>query len=222
MTEDRQVATFRIAIPRTIALRLLGLPPGAAPPRASTLAMIDEGAAEAAHLVDARAVLGFSHAGLPGSTYLPAHVPLVAVVCTIGPALEARVAGLAAAGHSARAAVLDALGSAAAEEVAEASNRLVRQLALPTDLCPGKRRSPGYGSWDIREQRALFAFLAPAEIGVTLTGGCMMVPRKSVSYVVRLDGEPLDDDAVECGVCHATGCQYRDPGRPGPAIQPSR
>jgi len=213
MMEHRQVETFRIdPIPREFAYRLLGIRQSSRRPRASVAAMIDEEFAAAARLVEARAVMRFSHAGLPGSAYLPVETPLVAVVCTIGPALEARVTDLASAGDTARASVLDAIGSAAAEAVADRSNQLLCQLARPTDLRPAPRRSPGYGEWDIREQRALFDFVRPEEIGVRLTETCMMVPRKSVSYVVTLDAADRHEvDGDRCAACGDVECPYREP-----------
>lgn len=210
--DNRRIETFVVEAPRREVLRLLGMPAGGRSPRPSTVALIDEALVEARGLVEGRAVMRFSHAGLPGSAHVPAEAPLVAVVCTIGATLERRVAGLAAGGESARAAVLDAVGSAAAEAVAEASNRLVCQLAAPTDLRPRSRRSPGYGQWAVEEQRPLFAFLAPEEIGVTLTVGCMMVPRKSVSYVVRLDGPEAGASGDRCSLCADGDCPYRDIG----------
>lgn len=219
--DNRQIETFDIAIPREMTCRLLGMRPGARPPRETTLLLLERGLAMAADLVDARAVMRFSHAGLPGSTHLPTASPLVAVVCTIGPALEERASALAAGGETALAAILDAAGSAAAEETADASNRLICELAAPTDMVPRARRSPGYGDWDLEEQRALFRYLEPAEIGVTLTERCMMVPRKSISYVVRLDAtrEQVADEAgrERCSGCAALECRYRG----GAAERPS-
>jgi hypothetical protein len=208
--EARRVAALQITIPRDFAYRLLGIRAGTRLPRPSAAALIDEAFAEAADLVDARAVLRFSPAGLPGSAHIPPHAPLVAVVCTIGPALEARVAELAAAGRSASAAVLDAVGSAAAEEVADASNRLVCRQAISDGMRPQRRRSPGYGRWDIGEQRALHAFVAPVELGVLLTAHCMMVPRKSVSYVVRLDAAGSDGAVGPDGAVGADGAAGPD------------
>jgi hypothetical protein len=211
--DNRRIEAFDIAIPRPFAYRLLGIRAGGRAPRPATMALIDDAFADAATLVEARAVMRFSHAGLPGSAHLPGDAPLVAVVCTIGIALEARVAALASGGDSARAAVLDAVGSAAAEEVADASNRLICRMAAPTDLRPRARRSPGYGQWDINEQRALFAFVGPDDIGVSLTDRCMMVPRKSVSYVVRLDAATPEGVSVDrCAACTDPDCPYRAGG----------
>ena len=81
--DSRRIEAFDIAIPRAFAYRLLGIRAGARPPRPSAMALIDDAFAEAEALVDARAVMCFSHAGLPGSAHLPPDAPLVAVVCIV-------------------------------------------------------------------------------------------------------------------------------------------
>jgi hypothetical protein len=211
MTDHRAVEAFQIEIPRRFAYRLLGLGRSGRAPRPSIMVMFEEELAIATGLVDAKAVMCYSHEGLLASTQFDPRLSLVAVVCTIGPALEDRVTELANAGETARAAVLDAIGSAAAEEVADQSNRLICELAAPTDLTPGQRVSPGYGTWDIRDQRLLFELVGPDDIGVRLTASGMMVPRKSISYVVPLDGKPGDaDTGGRCAHCGAEDCTYRD------------
>jgi hypothetical protein len=193
--------------------------------------MIDESFAAASELVSARAVMGFSHGGLPGSPRFGPNQPLAAAVCTIGRALEERVRELAAAGDAARAMVLDAVGSSAAEEVADRVNRMICEMAAPTDLRPERRQSPGYAHWDVRDQQSIFRFLAPDEIGVSLTSSYMMVPRKSVSYVVPFTvpaqdvgplgtGDAAGDSVAEpvgsrhrCAVCGMSDCPFREDGQ---------
>ncbi len=210
MTEHRRIETFRIEIPRGFAYRLLGFKKTGRRPRGSVMSMIDQEFATAAELVDPRAVMRLGHGGLPGSDFVEPDMPLVAVVCTIGAALEERVSELSERGEAARAAILDAIGSAAAEEVADRSNRLICEMAAPTDYRPDARRSPGYGDWDIREQAAIFSFLEPEDIGVGLNEHCMMVPRKSVSFAVPLEGgTPGQGPGNRCSRCGAADCPYR-------------
>jgi hypothetical protein len=107
--------------------------------------------------------------------------------------------------------ILDALGSAAAEEAANQTNQLICESAIREGRQPGRRRSPGYHPWDVTEQRLLFALLEPADIGITLTASCMMVPRKSVSFVVPLDdGWPEDPPGSRCSRCGLEDCPYRE------------
>ena len=106
-------------------------------------------------------------------------------ICTIGPELEKEINELMRQNEMAKALILDALGSEAAEEAAIQSDHILAKKAREMDLWPSKRFSPGYGSWDIKEQRFIFRMLPGKDIGVRLTESCMMVPRKSVSFRIN-------------------------------------
>lgn len=106
-------------------------------------------------------------------------------VCTIGPKLEEEVQALTKKNELLRALILDALGSEAVEEVAVQSDKLLAGKAREMSLWPSKRFSPGYGQWDIKEQRFVFSILPAEQIGVILKESCMMVPRKSVSFRIN-------------------------------------
>lgn len=106
-------------------------------------------------------------------------------LCTIGPKLEEEIKKLMKINEMTRALILDALGSEAAEEVAIQSDRKLAEKAREMNLWPSKRYSPGYGKWDVKEQRFIFKLLPAADIGVRLTESCMMVPRKSISFRIN-------------------------------------
>lgn len=72
------------------------------------------------------------------------------------------------------------------------------------------RFSPGYGDWDLAEQRKLFNLLdCSKKIGLTLTDGMMMVPTKSVTAVIG-----IAEDAVcvwnKCMTCKNINCPFRE------------
>lgn len=106
-------------------------------------------------------------------------------ICTIGPELEAEVNDLMKKNEMLKALILDALGSEAAEETAIQSDKILAKKAREMDLWPSKRFSPGYGKWNIKEQRYVFQMLPGQEIGVRLTESCMMIPRKSISFRIN-------------------------------------
>jgi len=114
------------------------------------------------------------------------HAQKVALcVCTIGPKLEKEVESLTKKNELLQAFILDALGSEAAEEVAIQSDKMLAEKAREMNLWPSKRFSPGYGKWDITEQRFIFGILPGRDIGVSLRESCMMVPRKSISFRIN-------------------------------------
>ena len=153
-------------------------------------------------------------------------MPIAVVVCTIGGRLEHRVAGHTAAGACARAMILDAVGSAAVEEVADRTSQMICDYARRDGgFAPAPRQSPGYGAWSLDEQRLIFELLAPHEIGVTLSASRMMVPRKTVSYVVPLrGGDRGARSAGRCVRCGCVDCLYREewPVEPAMRREPSR
>lgn len=85
------------------------------------------------------------------------------------------------------------------------------QAKIDTDgLAQRPRFSPGYGDWDLSEQKKLFAVLDCAKlIGLTLTDGCMMAPSKSVTAVIGLS-QDVRCTWNKCMTCANINCPYRD------------
>ena len=76
-------------------------------------------------------------------------------------------------------------------------------------LAQRPRFSPGYGDWDLAEQRLIFPVLNCAKlIGLTLTEGCMMAPSKSVTAVIGLS-EDVQCVWNKCITCGNINCPYR-------------
>ena len=76
-------------------------------------------------------------------------------------------------------------------------------------LAQRPRFSPGYGDWDLAEQKLFFPVLNCAKlIGLTLTEGCMMAPSKSVTAVIGLS-EDVQCVWNKCMTCGNINCPYR-------------
>ena len=147
---------------------------------------------------------------LPGSGMFTELEKVAFCVCTIGPALEERVTALSKDGDMLAAVVLDAIGSAAAEATARYANDRIDEDAAAEGLKTSCRASPGYGDWDVKEQKALFALVPAGRIGVTLTESSMMVPRKSVSFAVHIAEDPVRlRSESSCRNCDMEICPYR-------------
>lgn len=106
-------------------------------------------------------------------------------LCTIGPELEKKSSLLFEKGEILKGYILDAFGSEAAEDTARQSDRIIAQKARKLNLWPSKRFSPGYGIWELKEQKYVFDVLPSDKIGVHLTDTFMMIPRKSVSFRIN-------------------------------------
>jgi len=216
--------THRFSIPapavdRREVARLLGYPEGPLPAR--VMNVIARAERDAAALLYPTGVWTLADAAaLSASDFLRDVDRAALCAVTIGGALESEVEALKARGELGPALILDAFGSAAAEAVADAAEAQIRAATEDGRVRCSRRFSPGYGGWDVAEQRWIMERLDARAIGVTLTDGCMMTPRKSVSFAMTVGAHPLelyDDDDI-CASCGAVDCRWRDtpdrcPGR---------
>ena len=131
-------------------------------------------------------------------------------ICTVGDAVETRVRELFDAREFPLAVMLDSVGSAAAESLAEYANDLLCQAALRAGTKVTNRISPGYAGWNTAEQAALFRLCPGEPIGVRLNEACFMTPGKSISWLVGIGPEArVDHYFTQCRRCWMRGCAYR-------------
>ena len=135
---------------------------------------------------------------------------VVAPVCTIGAAIEARVSA-ALADDPVFALALDGVGTAAADRLATAVCERITAGAAARGLRGTPPFSPGMPGWPVAEgQDAIFSLVDGRTIGVELTPSHLMIPRKSVSMVVGLGHRVTHGGRDACDSCgmRAT-CRYR-------------
>jgi hypothetical protein len=131
-------------------------------------------------------------------------------ICTVGEAIEAHVRQLFDAREFPLAVMLDSVGSAAAESLAEYANDLLCQQGLQAGTRVTNRISPGYAGWDTAEQAALFRLCPGDPIGVRLNEACFMTPGKSISWLVGIGPEArVDHYFTQCRRCWMRDCAYR-------------
>lgn len=85
--------------------------------------------------------------------------------------------------------ILDAVGSAAVEGLANSLNDLLENQAGQS-LRP--RFSPGYGDFDLSFQRQIITLLdTHRKIGLSLTDGLMLTPTKSITAIVGIPNQEI-------------------------------
>jgi cobalamin-dependent methionine synthase-like protein len=207
-------------------LRFQGYKKGIDVPDAAVLALFDEALALGESLMMPRVVYRAVPVTGQGPDLIEAggerlHIPQIGTlwgsleavggaICTIGAAVEERVRDLWEARELPLAVMLDSVGSAAAESLAEYVNDLLCQVALAAGLKVTNRISPGYAGWDTAEQAALFRLCPGDPIGVTLNSFCVMMPGKSISILVGVGPEArVDHYFSQCRRCWMRDCTYR-------------
>jgi len=135
---------------------------------------------------------------------------LAIFIMTIGSHLEEMVDYLSENGLVLQATVLDAIGSGAADHMAGLIEDRIRNVATMHDQRISRRFSPGYCDWNVNQQEMIFKLLNDDTAGVSLTGECLMIPRKSVSGIIGIGDTDSDVESFNpCITCVKDTC----PGR---------
>ena len=215
-----------LAIDRDEVLRFQGYKKNVDVPSPQVLAIFDEALALGRSLLTPRVVYraiavtggaadridaGGEHLHIPQIARLWGPIEAVgAGIGTVGEAIEARVRQLFDAREFPLAVMLDSVGSAAAESLAEYANDLLCQAGLAAGTKVTNRISPGYAGWDTAEQAALFRLCPGHPIGVRLNEACFMTPGKSISWLVGIGPDArVDHYFTQCRRCWMRDCAYR-------------
>jgi hypothetical protein len=226
LPELQVLADPPLAIDPDEVLRFQGYKRGTDTPSPDVRALFDEALAEGTRLMAPRAVLRWLPVERRGPDVLAAGgvvltIPAIgarwgavehvaAAVCTIGEALERRVAELWEARELPLASMLDSVGSGAVESLAEYVNDVLCQHGLAAGLRVTNRISPGYGDWDVAEQARLFELCPGAPAGVALNAACVMTPGKSISLLAAAGrAARVDHYFSQCARCWMRDCAYR-------------
>lgn len=105
--------------------------------------------------------------------------------------------------------ILDAVGSAAIENVCDNLCADLADTLSPRRLTD--RFSPGYGDLPLSDQETIFRILElERRIGVSLTAGGLMIPQKSVTAFIGVADEPPEQRRRGCESCaHFQDCVFR-------------
>lgn len=110
--------------------------------------------------------------------------------------------------------IMDSAQSTAIENVCDNFEFDMRSEYRAQGLWLTDRFSPGYGDMPLDDQKLIVAVLSAAKrIGLTLTPGNIMVPRKSVTCIIGISPEKQRLVRRGCGTCTLNGnCAYRKGG----------
>lgn len=152
-------------------------------------------------------------AGEDVAKHLEGCTAALLLAVTLGPGVDAQIRR-AGVGDIAAGVASDALGSALAEQAAEAAEAELRQWAARQGKYLTGRYSPGYGDWPLAVQPLLAAALDTARrAGLCVTENNLMTPRKSITAILGVSDHPVRGHPAGCGHCVLrTRCEYRKRG----------
>ena len=153
----------------------------------------------------------FSQSDLPDRECFAEAEKVALAVVTIGRSLPLEVNKLMNSGEYVDGVILDAIGSAGVEAIADLINDQINEEVKRQQSEYSKRYSPGYCHWDVKDQKIIFDLLPTKEIDVLLTDAYLMTPIKSVSFAINI-GRGIKDSRWEnrCRSCEDRGqCTYR-------------
>lgn len=140
---------------------------------------------------------------------------VILMAATLGPDVETLLMR-AEVRDMAEALVLDACASAAVEAVCDRLESDLRTEWEAKGMYLTDRFSPGYGDFPLEQQPQLCALLdSQRRIGLTLSSGGIMIPRKSVTAVLGVADTPRHRRSLGCDGCSMyEHCQMRKGGMP--------
>jgi hypothetical protein len=206
-----RISGFDVTVKRAELARLLGYGRAEIPDRVSQ--MIDDIEDRALSLITpACAYRAMRRHDLSHSPYLYHTDDVVLCLVTIGGKLEDQSDEYKNQGDLSRALVLDVYGSAAVEACADAAQAMIESDLNARGLHSSPRFSPGYACWNVKEQEWILPILEGEEIGVRMTEGFMLVPRKSVTFAMTFSEKPVESRYKHsCEVCGMVDCHYKRP-----------
>lgn len=109
-----------------------------------------------------------------------------------------------------KAVILQAAAAAIIEAYCNGCQEILETSLLAESLYVRPRFSPGYGDFSLEHQPKILSLLdAPRKIGLTITGGMMLAPSKSVTAVMGLSKNPEIAHKSGCADCSKQDCSYR-------------
>lgn len=135
------------------------------------------------------------------------------IAVTVGENIEREVTKKFDAGNYVSSVLLDAAATAAVEQAADELEKAIARVVSKESLKMRWRFSPGYGDWQLENQKRFFYVTGADEIGMNLTESLMLVPRKSVTAIIGLEKNLSDNQNVKikksCATCDKINCAAR-------------
>ena len=135
---------------------------------------------------------------------------VVLALCTIGEALETYASEISN-DDTIYGLALDGVGTAGVEVLVNAACAFFEEQAQVAGLQTSIPLSPGLLGWPVEQgQPQIFKILDPSLVDVRLSSGMLMIPRKSLTFVLGI-GIRMVESTSSCDYCSMKEtCRYQD------------
>ena len=135
---------------------------------------------------------------------------LILGTCTVGPKFDEQINEYTQSGNNLAAVILDSIASFLVDQVREtffSQNQVkLKQEGKFTSipLCPGE------SEWSVEDHKVFFELLHPDQIGMSLRNSMLMIPMKSLSFMIGIGNEPFElGHKKRCDFCPLQSkCRY--------------
>lgn len=136
---------------------------------------------------------------------------VICIAVTVGEEIEREVTKKFGAGNYVESVLLDAAATAAVEQAANLLEKAVAPQIFKDGFKMKSRFSPGYGDWELENQKNFFDITGAAEIGMSLSSALMLMPRKSITAIIGLTKNIYDgkSNKKKCETCGKINCPAR-------------
>lgn len=139
---------------------------------------------------------------------------VICMAVTVGEKIEEEVNRKFQSGEYLSSVLIDAAATAAVEQAADSLEKTVALEMAKDGYKMRWRYSPGYGDWNLNQQKKFFEITGAEEIGMSLSAAMMLIPRKSVTAIIGLE-KIISEENISvrkknsCQTCAKKDCPAR-------------
>jgi cobalamin-dependent methionine synthase I len=104
--------------------------------------------------------------------------------------------------------IYDVIGSEWVEAAMDKIQETLKNNFNSRELKLTNRFSPGYCTWNIKDQKNIFKLFPDGFCNVTLSASCLMNPVKSISGIIGY-GKEIATAVYPCSICSEKECLHK-------------
>lgn len=133
---------------------------------------------------------------------------IITFLCTAGANISKYTSSLMGEGEIIEGYIYDVIGSEWVEATMDKIQEILKYNFNSRELKLTNRFSPGYCTWNIKDQKNIFKLFPNGFCNVTLSASCLMNPVKSISGIIGY-GKEIVTAVYPCSICSEKECLHK-------------